>query len=272
MYDERELFIGNILSSRRYGDFEIIELNGSRFNKIRFVATGRVYTKQRRAILTGEVADPYYPRVCGVGWLGIGKWKSRVNGISTVHYKAWRAMLNRCYSKNYHARDRYDKTVNSVCSEWLDYQNFAEWYDKEMNKLPEGVYELDKDLKGGKVYSPKNCILLPHRLNTAMIFSSNKREGGMRYPAGVRKAKDSSKYSAAVSISGLKNNTSGNKNHRIVCGHDTPEEAHKTYLKLKSDYIKDITIECIEDGTFNRDNAYLIENYVMINFGVEIFI
>ena len=52
---------GKVLKSRRYGDFIIEEIINSTRNKIRFISTGKVYFKQKSAIIRGEVADPYYP-------------------------------------------------------------------------------------------------------------------------------------------------------------------------------------------------------------------
>lgn len=103
--------------------------------------------------------------VCGVGYMGKGKYKSKVKGVHTPEYRCWHAMINRCYNKK-----RLKKfTCYSGCSvvdEWHNFQVFADWYNRTR---PEGKFELDKDInsKGEKVYSPSTCSWVTKKENAS---------------------------------------------------------------------------------------------------------
>lgn len=96
--------------------------------------------------------------IFGVGRLGQGKYKSSINGINTKSYNTWIAMLARCYDpKSLKKRPTYAGCT--VCEEWLNYQNFAEWY--VANYFEGCQLDKDKKVKGNKVYSPDTCELIP---------------------------------------------------------------------------------------------------------------
>lgn len=120
-----------------------------------------------------------------VGYLGTGEYKSRENGKKTREYETWRKMLTRCYSDIYKkSRSTYNEC--SVCDEWLNFQNFAEWYGKNYYEIPGQRTELDKDIlqKHNKVYSPTRCVFVPQRINA--LFISRKNDRGP-YAIGVIK-------------------------------------------------------------------------------------
>ena len=119
-------------------------------------------------------------KVYGVGELGVGKYSSRINAIKTKEYNAWIAMLQRCYDIKLHKRHpSYKQCI--VCEDWLNFQNFAEWF---INNYIEN-YQLDKDLliQENKLYSPETCCFVPQEVNLALIKPMNKRE----LPLGVYK-------------------------------------------------------------------------------------
>ena len=75
-----------------------------------------------------QFENPYDKTVLGVGYVGVGKYKPTLKGKITKQYSTWRNMLARCYDVEIHKeRETYEKCV--VCDEWLNFQNFAEWYD-----------------------------------------------------------------------------------------------------------------------------------------------
>lgn len=52
-----------------------------------------------------------------------------------------------------------------ICDEWQSFANFKTFYDSHYIEN----YELDKDLLGdGKLYSPKTCAFVPHKINTLL--------------------------------------------------------------------------------------------------------
>ncbi|UZZ63964.1 hypothetical protein A71_158 [Escherichia phage A7_1] len=75
-------------------------------------------------------------------------------------YMRWMSMLQRCYDQGALSRDpSYEGTT--VCEEWLRFSNFKAWMQTKDWK---GKC-LDKDLKGGKVYSPETCLFISGDLN-----------------------------------------------------------------------------------------------------------
>lgn len=143
-------------------------------------------------------------------------------------------MLCRAYCKKYHKkRPTYENVI--VCSEWLNFQNFAEWYykqpffnAKDYNGKP---YQLDKDIlfKGNKVYSPETCCFVPPEINSLLVKGDNIRG---KYLIGVRFNKKLSKYQADVRKNGDK----------VYLGlYNTEIEAFQAYKKAKEAYIKEVS-------------------------------
>jgi len=153
-----------IHSSNNSGDFVV--LNRLNYNEveIEFVDTGGRRTVSAGSIRRGEVLDKMKPSREGVGFIGVGKYKSSIKGINTKCYQTWSDMLRRCYNAVLHKKFPTYKDC-TVCTSWLNFQNFASWFD--LNYI-EGC-ELDKDLRvaGNKVYSPSTCMFVTQAENSA---------------------------------------------------------------------------------------------------------
>ena len=154
-----DIISGQTWQSKNYGFFSILANNGCIDIDILFIRTG--YTAKARAadIRAGGVKDPYYPKVAGRGYLGEGIYKSYNNGKITLAYNAWRNMILRCGSvASYIDCD--------VCDEWLNYQNFAAWFNDNYTE----DYQIDKDLliSGNRTYSPGSCVFITRALNSLM--------------------------------------------------------------------------------------------------------
>ena len=80
-------------------------------------------------------------------------------------FQDWKNMLRRCYSKG----GEY-VGVTTVCDEWKVYSNFKDWFDVNYRNN----CWLDKDLSGGKRYSPDNCIYISKELNKFLIGVNDK--------------------------------------------------------------------------------------------------
>jgi len=79
---------------------------------------------------------------------GVGtrlKAKTKKDGKIKKSYVYWHSMLNRCYKKNLGAK---------VCNDWLVYDEFEKWFDVHYIQ----GYHLDKDIKGGELYSQELCL------------------------------------------------------------------------------------------------------------------
>lgn len=168
---------------------------------------------------------PYHPRVYGVGFLGEGLYECRVDGKITKCYDVWHSFLKRSYWKGYHASDKSYKNV-TVCQEWHNFQNFAEWFYKNYNpKYMEG-WHLDKDIlvKGNKVYSPETCCFVPREVNN---FFTKKTAKGNNLPTGVHVNQYS--FKAEVSVGG---------GEKRIKSFPTIEQASTFYKTEKQEYAK----------------------------------
>lgn len=142
--------------------------------------------------MTGRIKNRYKPSVHGVGYLGIGKHDTKINEETSREYAVWRLLLVRCYDESKrHKTPTYAEIT--VCDEWHNFQNFAEWY--KSHEYYGFGYDLDKDLlvEGNKIYSPETCCLVPPKINTILLRPSKRnstavgvRKRGNRYIAEVK--------------------------------------------------------------------------------------
>jgi hypothetical protein len=150
------------------------------------------------------------------------EYKSRIDGKHTIQYNAWSSMKQRCYDDKLHEKHPSYKDC-SICEEWLDFQNFAKWFNQN---YIEG-YQLDKDLliPGNKLYSPNTCCFIPQEINLTIIKPSVSRE----LPIGVYKRYN--KY-----ITHIKEN----KQSKYIGSFDTIEEASICYKVAKARQLKQL--------------------------------
>jgi len=160
-----EVVVGSIHKTKNYGSLEVVSYLNSRSVIVRFIKTNHLVTTHSCSITNGQVKDPFYPRVFGVGYNGIGKYSNSINGKATPAYTRWKDMLRRCYCKNTkHMQSSYKYVV--VCDEWHDFQNFAPWFYR--NNID--GFDLDKDFLSGenKIYSPSTCCFLSPKHNSML--------------------------------------------------------------------------------------------------------
>lgn len=168
--------------------------------------------------------------IFGVGVNSRGKYKSRIDGKATKAHAAWHSMLRRAYCPKSHAK--YPTYIGcSVVEEWLEYQNFAEWF--EAHEYSDCGYQLDKDLliPGNKVYGPDRCVFVPRQLNTLLNGQANNRG---QYPQGVSFHKGWNKFTARVGI---------NDKYKGLGGFDTVEEAYNAYKEAKERHVKNTALK-----------------------------
>lgn len=158
----------------------------------------------------GEVKNPYYPSVSGIGFLGQidGQTpKVKVNGKVGKEYAVWSAMIGRCYNPKYQERNpSYEGCT--VCERWLCFANFLE--DIELIKGYElwlknpNTMSLDKDMKQqgveNKIYSLETCKFITTSENSieANSRTHGKKIKGTNIKTGetlyFNKIKDASDY------------------------------------------------------------------------------
>ncbi|MHA2888551.1 hypothetical protein [Bacillus cereus] len=94
-------------------------------------------------------------------------------------FYTWNGMMYRCY-KPYHSHYKYygGKGV-TVDERWHDFWNFV--YDID-NRMPNGHllyrkdYQLDKDKKGGMIYSLENCMVISKKENQKLGYEKQQKK------------------------------------------------------------------------------------------------
>lgn len=130
----------------------------------------------------GEIKNPYFRILCGVGYLGLysdgSKPTTKIKGRNTREYNLWVNMINRCYSGNYPSYENV-----TVCERWLCFANFLEDLSKIENyewwlANPNQRIALDKDIKQKgiehKVYSVETCKFVSASENINEVHERNK--------------------------------------------------------------------------------------------------
>ena len=143
-----------IYETKFNGSLKIVEYINNKNVTVEFIDTGYQTAATTKELKTGLIKDHLKPNVHDVGFIGVGDYKCRQNGLVTKAYKIWNGMIKRCYCKDAQARRPTYKGC-SVDPIWHNFQNFAKWF--EVNYI-EG-YVIDKDIikEGNKVYSPEFC-------------------------------------------------------------------------------------------------------------------
>ena len=173
--------------------------------------------------MSNKNKDLNKPSVFGIGCFGYGKYTYKDH---YKIYKSWSHMITRCYDHKY--SDVFPTYVGcSICEEWLNFQTFAQWY--EDNMWLDKQHYLDKDIliKGNKIYSPDNCVLVNNHINC--IFTKCNSARG-KYPIGVSVDNRSGSFRAYV--------FDGNRKSMKYC--KSIEEAFMLYKTSKENVIKQV--------------------------------
>lgn len=227
---------------------KIIEWFGVTNCSIQFEDQNILKNIQYRALKRGNVKNPYHPSICGVGYIGIGKYTPYKDKTPIRVYNRWRAMIQRCYSDNF--QESHPTYIGcSVDEHWHNFQNFAEWYEEGYKQ----DYQLDKDIliKGNKIYSPETCCLVPREINMAFVNASKSRG---TLPIGVTFDKCRNKYIVHIKI---------DKKFANMGRFNGVEEAFQAYK-----IAKEIEIKRLADKW--KDQIDLIVYEAMYNYQVEV--
>jgi len=172
---------GLVLESNNYGTFEVAKYVNSSQVTIKFLKTGFCLVTNSSTARRGNVADKYYPRYWGKGYLGEGEYHQKLHKES---YNSWKWMLGRCYNEKSNRYSRYGGRGVVVCKDWLNFQKYSKWYYENLPKSSNIKFNVDKDIlkHNNKVYCPEYCCMIPQRMNAALVTNSSKRG---KYPTGV---------------------------------------------------------------------------------------
>lgn len=150
-------------------------------------------------------------------------YKVSTDGFKCPYYICWHNMLKRCFYKKFKRKyQTYESCI--LCEEWLTFSNFKQWMEKQDWKDK----DLDKDLCGGIIYSPKTCKFISKSLNRAI-----KESPKGKYPMGVGYRNKSSDMKSE-----LKNCYQSRIYHngvrKSLGAFSTPLDAHKAWQREKT--------------------------------------
>ena len=234
-----------IVEYRRYMDIDVY------FPEYDWTFKGTTYKEFKN----GKIKCPYERRIYGVGYLGEGKYKVSENGKNTRVYRTWKSMLQRCYDEKFH--ERQPTYIGcKVCEEWLNYQNFAEWYYNNYYTVKNEVMCLDKDIlvKHNKIYSPETCVFVPNTINLLFIKRQNDRGNSV-----IGTTPKNSKYQANCNMINPKTGKSKKEYLGVYGTQEKGFEVYKYYkeknIKVVADYYK----EQIPVKLYNALYDYVVE-------------
>lgn len=233
--------VGQVFRSRKCGNYIVTYVKSSTDVGVKFLETG--FSKENNAakeVLSGNIKDPYFPLLYGVGYFGIGEFNSK-----DKPYKVWEGILARCFPLD---KTKFPSYKNcSVCEEWLNYQVFAKWYF-ENAPIDMGKVNVDKDLlvPNNKIYSPETCCIIPQEINNFMVG----REPREDFPIGV--GKHGNKFISQGNSFGK---------HWQGKSRNTVEEAFSDYVEEKERFAKHLA---------NKWKNVLPDNVIraLLNFSV----
>jgi len=236
---------------------KIIEYNNSMDIIVEFQDKYKAKIKSQYShFASGEIKNPYYKSVFGIGMIG-NKYPKSINNKITKEYNTWSGMLRRCLdAKHKENHPTYKDAI--CCDEWLLYENFYEWLHGQENfdkwiLLDKSAIDKDILIKGNKIYSPNTCCLVPLVVNNLFIKSDASR-GDL--PIGVIKKKNSFLARCCNPIT----------NERDCLGtYSTSTDAFLAYKKRKEDLIKQVA----QIEYFNGNITEQCYN-AMIDYKVEI--
>lgn len=104
-----------------------------------------------------------------------------MNKKAHVQYGRWHEMMGRCHNPNHKLYKYYGAKGVTVHERWHDFWNFVEDID---NHLLNGhllyqsrlEWQLDKDIKGGNIYSLENCTVVTAEKNRREAYEKQRRK------------------------------------------------------------------------------------------------
>lgn len=181
----------------------------------------------------GNIINPYDKTLYNIGFLGVGKYHAKIDGRNTKEYYAWANMMERCYNNFSRKKCHMSYIGCTVCEWWHNFQNFAEWYNKNFYDIKGEIMNVDKDIlvKGNKIYCPENCCIVPQSINS-FFTKSNATRGN--FPIGVSYNSERNKYSATCT------NHYSNITKHYFKRFDCKDEAFMAYKSFKEKCVKEM--------------------------------
>lgn len=236
---------GDVFKTNQGGYVTVLKYNNANSVLIKHEDShGYTCITRSSQLRNGQVKNPYFPSVYGVGYRGVGPYKATSGSNPTKAYYDWIGMLRRSYCTEYKkSKPTYEDVY--VDSQWHNFQNFAEWWANAPNS-DRKEFSLDKDLRklGNKVYSPDTCSYVPVPVNSLLNNHSNapgEQSQGVRREGRI--------YEAALSV---------NSKVHYLGSFSNPDDAQKAYKTAKEEYVRKIA-ERYKDDLHQEVYKTLIE-------------
>lgn len=165
---------------------EYLKNNHNILYTIKFNDTGYVTNAWLSSIRKGDIIDPLYPRVRGIGYLGLDYNECRKNDhdLYNTLKSRWLSIIRRCYSEDSDVYDFYGGIGVRVDDRWHNFSNFF----KDAQKLPgynrteviASRLHIDKDKlqmnipRSERLYSKDTCCWLTPKENIRLSFYDRK--------------------------------------------------------------------------------------------------
>ena len=219
--------LGKDFETNNYGKCFVVDYKSAKEVTVMFYNPACVVKCQMGQLKRGKVKNPLTPSFYGKGYIGVGKYSKK----DFRAFSLWAGMLNRAYCSSFQQTQPTYKHV-TVCEDWLNFQNFAEWYyAQEFSTARDdkgNYYQLDKDLLGNgtKVYSPKTCCFIPPMINSLI---KPKPVSTGNYPIGVSLHRKTGKFVVRLKVF---------DKYQHLGLFDTVSQAFLSYKEEKEKYIK----------------------------------
>ena len=166
-------------------------------------------------------------------------------------YTCWYHMIERCYDKTLPSYINYGGRGVMVCDEWKLYSNFKKWYD---DNCIDG-YEIDKDIKGGMIYSPQTCIFISkeHNISEAMSrrdYTKNSGKNNAMYKSF--EYYESNPVDRTFFKNKCKREGVDFESFKEIWNGDKVRNGRKLFT-----YVKYNENECVVDRQYKKSNDYL---------------
>src|SRR5690625_3592760 len=226
----KHISVGDVFTSNSGSQCVVIDYVSSRNVKIQFLDEHRYESVvHANNLRKGQIRNPYHPTVCGVGYFGVGRYKSWENKKLTPEYIKWANMLKRCYDPSFLERNPtyLGCEVHEV---WHNFQTFSLWLNSQPLWVEAGL-DVDKDLLfvGNERYRRENCVLIRQRLH--YLLARPERESGLAVGVNFRHGR----YQARC--------RNEDRQYETIGRFDTREEAFRAYKAHKERVIGKVAVE-----------------------------
>lgn len=244
-------YIGNSYDTNESGVVTVVGYEGHKKVLIRFQDDTEIYCRAGD-LLNGEVWNPMQPSSYNGSFFGQGPYMYYKEGTrkKSKEYGYWTGIFYRCFNEKALARKPSYRDV-SVCQEWHNFQEFAEWCQWQVGFENED-WQLDKDLIGkkSKLYGPENCCFVPREINMALVLQERSRG---QLPIGVTAAGNKgSKYRAQWC------DGTGQKYSPVL---SDPMQCFYIYKENKENYMKSLAKKW--SGQIDERAEYSLQTYVV---------